>query len=154
MDGIDRRIVEMLADNGRLSYAEMARQVGLSGPAVHERVGKLEAAGVITGYQAQVDPDAVGLGVTAFIGIVQSAESDMDDIVAALARTARGRGLPLRGRLGVVPDPGTGARHHRAGAAHRPAQPDPGGRVDPHHRSSCRPGGSGARSRCRPEEPA
>jgi Lrp/AsnC family leucine-responsive transcriptional regulator len=84
MDGIDRRIVEMLADNGRLSYAEMARKIGLSGPAVHERVGKLEAAGVITGYQALVDGDAVGLGVTAFIGIVQSAESDMDDVATAM----------------------------------------------------------------------
>jgi Lrp/AsnC family leucine-responsive transcriptional regulator len=84
MDGIDRRIVELLAENGRLSYAEMARQIGLSGPAVHERVGKLEAARVITGYQALVDPDAVGLGVTAFIGIVQSAESDTDGIATAL----------------------------------------------------------------------
>ena len=85
MDPIDRRIVELLTANGRLSYAELARQIGLSGPAVHERVGKLEAAGVIRAYRAQVDPELVGLGVTAFIGIVQAAETEMDDIVAALA---------------------------------------------------------------------
>ena len=85
MDPIDRRIVELLTANGRLSYAELARQIGLSGPAVHERVGKLEASGVIRAYRAQVDPELVGLGVTAFIGIVQAAETEMDDIVASLA---------------------------------------------------------------------
>lgn len=85
MDGIDRRIVEMLSGNARLSYAEMARQIGLSGPAVHERVGKLEASGVIRAYRAYVDPEAVGLGVTAFIGIVEAAESEIEDIVAALS---------------------------------------------------------------------
>ena len=56
--------------NARLSYAELARQVGLSAPAVHERVGKLEASGVIRGYRAEVAPEAIGLGVTALIGIV------------------------------------------------------------------------------------
>jgi Lrp/AsnC family leucine-responsive transcriptional regulator len=88
MDGIDRRIVEMLAANGRLSYAEMARQVGLSGPAVHERVGKLEAAGIIRAYRAYVDHDAVGLGVTAFIGIVQATDTEIDDVIAAMSELA------------------------------------------------------------------
>jgi len=85
VDPIDRRIVELLTGNGRLSYAELARQIGLSGPAVHERVGKLEASGIIRAYRAQVDPEAVGLGVTAFIGIVQAAETEVDDIVAAMS---------------------------------------------------------------------
>lgn len=85
MDPTDRRIVELLTTNGRLSYAELARQIGLSSPAVHERVGKLEAAGIIRAYRAQVDPDAVGLGVTAFIGIVQGADSEIEDIVVAMA---------------------------------------------------------------------
>jgi Lrp/AsnC family transcriptional regulator, leucine-responsive regulatory protein len=43
VDSIDRRLVELLRTNARLSYAELARQVGLSAPAVHERVGKLES---------------------------------------------------------------------------------------------------------------
>lgn len=85
MDATDRRIVELLAANGRLAVAELARQVGLSGPAVHERVAKLEGTGVIRAYRAQLDPDAVGLGVTAFVGIVQSADSEVDDIVAAMS---------------------------------------------------------------------
>ena len=85
MDSTDRRILELLTGNGRISYAELARQVGLSGPATHERVGKLEAAGVIRSYTAQLDPEAVGLGVTAFIGIVQAPDSEIDDIVADLS---------------------------------------------------------------------
>jgi Lrp/AsnC family leucine-responsive transcriptional regulator len=85
VDATDRRIVELLTANGRLSYAELARQIGLSGPAVHERVGKLESTGVIRAYRAHVDPDAVGLGVTAFIGIIQAQDSEIDDVVAELA---------------------------------------------------------------------
>jgi len=59
VDAIDRLLVELLRTNARLSYAELARQVGLSAPAVHERVGKLETSGVLRGYHADVDPEAV-----------------------------------------------------------------------------------------------
>jgi Lrp/AsnC family leucine-responsive transcriptional regulator len=86
VDATDRRIVELLGDNARLSYAELARQIGLSGPAVHERVGKLESSGVIRSYRTKVDPEAVGLGVTAFIGIVHAADSEVDDLVAAMSQ--------------------------------------------------------------------
>lgn len=88
MDATDRRIVELLTANGRLTFAELARQIGLSGPAVHERVGKLESAGVIQAYRAQVDREAVGLGVTAFIGIAQGVDSEIDDIVASMSELA------------------------------------------------------------------
>ncbi|HEX6500440.1 MAG TPA: Lrp/AsnC family transcriptional regulator [Micromonosporaceae bacterium] len=84
MDTTDRRLVELLRTNARLSYAELARQVGLSSPAVHERVGKLEAAGVIRAYRADVAPESIGLGVTAMIGIVQSSDSDIDQVLASL----------------------------------------------------------------------
>lgn len=84
MDATDRRIVELLRDNGRLSYAELARQIGLSAPSVHERVGKLEGTGVIRGYRATVAPETLGLGVTALIGIVQQAETEIDDVTTAL----------------------------------------------------------------------
>jgi Lrp/AsnC family transcriptional regulator, leucine-responsive regulatory protein len=72
IDAVDRQLVELLRANGRASYAELARQVGLSSPAVHERVGKLEAGGVITGYRAVVDPAAVGLPVTALVSLIES----------------------------------------------------------------------------------
>lgn len=84
MDNIDRDLIELLRGNARLSYAELARQVGLSAPAVHERVGKLEASGVIRGYHAEVDPDAIGLGVTAIIGIVQESGRESDEVMEQL----------------------------------------------------------------------
>ncbi|GIG57645.1 AsnC family transcriptional regulator [Longispora fulva] len=83
MDAIDRQLVQLLRINARLSYAELARQVGLSAPAVHERVGKLESSGVLLGYQAAVNPDAIGLGVTALIGIITN-EGEIEEIAAAL----------------------------------------------------------------------
>ena len=58
--------------------------VGLSAPAVHERVGKLESSGVITGYHAAVEPAALGLGVSALVGILQGDRGDPDRIYAAL----------------------------------------------------------------------
>ncbi|MCW2503824.1 MAG: transcriptional regulator, AsnC family [Actinomycetia bacterium] len=84
MDDIDHKLLNALRENGRATYAELARTVGLSGPAVHDRVGKLEASGVISGYHAEVDPVALGLGVTSLIGVIQSDSSEHDDIAAAL----------------------------------------------------------------------
>jgi Lrp/AsnC family transcriptional regulator, leucine-responsive regulatory protein len=84
VDAIDRRLLDLLRSNARLSYAELARQVGLSAPAVHERVGKLEAAGTIRGYRADIAPDLVGLGVTAIVGVVQDSTSDAEEIVERL----------------------------------------------------------------------
>jgi Lrp/AsnC family leucine-responsive transcriptional regulator len=84
VDAIDLRLVELLRDNARVSFAELARQVGLSAPAVHERVGKLEASGVIRGYRAEVDAEAIGLGVTALIGIVEESHANPDDVIATL----------------------------------------------------------------------
>lgn len=84
MDAIDLRLIDLLRENARSSYAELARKVGLSAPAVHERVGKLEAAGTIRGYHADVDHEAIGLGVTALIGIVEDSGADTDDVLAAV----------------------------------------------------------------------
>lgn len=86
MDGVDRRIIAALRANGRATYAELGRQVGLSASAVHERVGKLESAGVIVGYHAVVDPRAVGLGVTALISIQPTDTGDDDHIAREVAK--------------------------------------------------------------------
>lgn len=88
MDDIDRRLVDALRTNGRETYAELARRVGLSAPAVHDRVGKLEANGVITGYHAAVDTTEVGLGVTALVGILQSDTAEPDVVESALRALA------------------------------------------------------------------
>ncbi len=81
VDAVDRRLIEALRHDGRASFAELARLVGLSSSAVHERVGKLETAGVITGYQAQVEARAIGRGVTALVGI-EPGENGRDDVIA------------------------------------------------------------------------
>ncbi len=69
LDEINRGILAALADNPRQSTAELARTVGMSAPAVRERVGRLERAGVIRGYRLDVDPAAIGLPVTAWVRI-------------------------------------------------------------------------------------
>ena len=84
IDAVDRQLIGLLRANGRATYAELARQVGLSSPAVHERVGKLEAAGVITGYRAIVDPVSVGLSVTALVSVEESDSVDDTGIEQAL----------------------------------------------------------------------
>ena len=81
---VDRHLIELLRATGRASYAELARQVGLSSPAVHERVGKLEAAGVITGYRAVIEPSSVGLDVTALVGVIESDSVDDTGLEAAM----------------------------------------------------------------------
>ncbi|MGH3880191.1 MAG: Lrp/AsnC family transcriptional regulator [Actinophytocola sp.] len=69
LDDVNRTILRALADDPRQSTAELARTVGMSAPAVRERVGRLERAGVIRGYRLDVDPAAIGLPVTAWVRI-------------------------------------------------------------------------------------
>ena len=84
VDALDRQIIAALRANGRATYADLGRKVGLSASAVHERVGKLESSGVIVGYHAVVDPSAVGLGVTALIGIHPTDIADDNEVAVAL----------------------------------------------------------------------
>src|SRR5689334_24428964 len=69
MDSIDQRLVDLLQKNGRATQLELAKSVGLSQPAVAERIRKLEERGVITGYAARVDALLLGLDITAFVGV-------------------------------------------------------------------------------------
>ena len=85
MDAVDRRLLEALRANARATYAELARAVGLSAPAVHERVAKLEASGVITGYHAAVEPAALGYSVNALVGVFVGDNADTEKIAEHLA---------------------------------------------------------------------
>ena len=83
-DDVDLRLLQALRSDGRATFAELGRLVGLSAPAVHDRVGKLEASGVITGYHAAVRPQAVGLGVSALVGIFQTHSANVGYLVDGL----------------------------------------------------------------------
>ena len=86
MEETDRAIVAALAVDGRLSYTDLAERVGLSVSAVHQRVRRLEQRGVIKGYAAKVDHDALGLSLTAFVAIRPLDPSQPDDAPDRLAK--------------------------------------------------------------------
>lgn len=67
LDKYDRVLLQALLENGRASFAQLAKLVNLSAPAVAERVAKLEASGVITGYEAKVDLSKMGLSIECII---------------------------------------------------------------------------------------
>ena len=67
LDSIDLNILTLLQDNGRMANADVARSVGMAPSAVLDRIRKLESKGVIRGYEARLEPQAVGLGLVAFI---------------------------------------------------------------------------------------
>ena len=66
LDDVNRELLTELHDDPRITMSALARRVGMSAPAVTERVQRMERAGVITGYRMDVDPAALGLPVTAF----------------------------------------------------------------------------------------
>ncbi|HVT61146.1 MAG TPA: Lrp/AsnC family transcriptional regulator [Thermoanaerobaculia bacterium] len=67
IDATDRKILTILQKNARTSNAEIARQVGMAPSAILERIRKLETRGIIQGYEARLDPDALGLNLLAFV---------------------------------------------------------------------------------------
>lgn len=76
LDDVDRKILGYLIDNARMPFLEIARECGISGAAIHQRVKKLEESGVIDGSRLKVSPRALGFDVCAFVG-VQLAQPDL-----------------------------------------------------------------------------
>jgi Lrp/AsnC family transcriptional regulator, leucine-responsive regulatory protein len=85
LDSIDRKILRLLREDGRMSHAAIAKAVGLSGPAVHDRVRKLEERGIIAGYAAILDPHSLDRSNVAFIMVTLSEGSEfaMDEPIVA-----------------------------------------------------------------------
>src|ERR1700755_2596344 len=89
LDAIDRRILERLQQEGRLSNAELAEKVGLSSSPCWRRVKALEEAGVIKGYAALLDAKTVGLSVNVFMSISLSTQNEKS--LQAFERAAAAR---------------------------------------------------------------
>ena len=79
LEGTDRKILELLASDGRMSFTDLGKATGLSTSAVHQRVKRLEQRGLILGYGATVNHDGIGLPLTAFISIRPIDPSQPDD---------------------------------------------------------------------------
>lgn len=88
LDKIDHKILQLLQGSGRMSMTELADAVGLSVSPVAERVRRLERDGVITGYAARVNPQALGLGLLVFVEIKLRSKSGniFDDFRRAVAQ--------------------------------------------------------------------
>ncbi|SAL81402.1 transcription regulator AsnC [Caballeronia choica] len=69
LDDIDRELIAVLADDGRIAVSELARRVGLSAPSTAERMRRLEAQGVIRGFAVQIDPRALGYTLQAIVRV-------------------------------------------------------------------------------------
>src|SRR5437763_5176720 len=85
VEDLDRLIVRLLTADGRRSYTDLAKEAGLSVSAVHQRVRRLEKRGVLRGYHAIIDPEAVGLTLTAFVSLTPIDPAAPDDAPERLA---------------------------------------------------------------------
>ncbi len=84
IDATDQKILGFLVKNARMPFLEIARECGVSGAAIHQRVKRLEANGVITGSRLLVKPQALGLNICAFVSISLSEASKYNEVVASL----------------------------------------------------------------------
>lgn len=85
LDDINRDLIDLLQEDGRMSYRELADRVGLTPPAVTERVRKLEELGVIRGYRAEIDHDRLGLRLNCIIRLnAPRGGRGVDEIIADL----------------------------------------------------------------------
>ena len=84
LDETDRKILYYLVNNARMPYMEIARECGISGAAVHQRIKKMEEGGVITGSQMMVKPGTLGLNVCAFINITLAEDNKYPEVIDAL----------------------------------------------------------------------
>jgi Lrp/AsnC family transcriptional regulator for asnA, asnC and gidA len=86
IDPIDQKILSFLVKNARMPFLEIARECGVSGAAIHQRVKKMEQMGIITGSRLLVKPQALGLNVCAFVGITLSQANRYPEVIEALRK--------------------------------------------------------------------
>ena len=85
LDDINLELIDLMQHDARLSYRELGERIGLSAPAIAERVRKLEEAGIIRGYQAAIDYEALGFPLLCIIRLnAPSSDRALDEVIAAL----------------------------------------------------------------------
>lgn len=84
IDELDSKILGILTENARKPFLEIARECGVSGAAVHQRIQRLCSAGVIEGYNCKISPESIGYETCAYVGINLKNPSDYNDVVEKL----------------------------------------------------------------------
>jgi Lrp/AsnC family leucine-responsive transcriptional regulator len=88
LDDLDIKALSLLTEQGRMTWAELAGHLGLSAPAAADRVKRLEERGLITGYSARLDAEALGLNLTAFIAVTLDQPHHREGFLAEIQATA------------------------------------------------------------------
>lgn len=86
LDALDQQILQMIADNARVPFLEVARACNVSGAAIHQRIAKLTKMGVIKGTHYQFDPEKMGYETCAYIGLFLKDPGSFDNVVAELEK--------------------------------------------------------------------
>jgi len=84
LDALDQKILNLIANDARIPFLEVARECNVSGAAIHQRIQKLVQQGVIVGSQYIFDPAKIGFGTCAFVGLFLKDPSDFDRVLEAL----------------------------------------------------------------------
>lgn len=81
IDGIDKKIIRSLIKDARIPILSIARDVGISGAAIHQRLRKLEKSELIDGYQMMINPKSLGYNTTAFVGIYLNSSAVLSSVI-------------------------------------------------------------------------
>lgn len=83
-DTLDCRILQMLSQNARKPFLEIARECGVSGAAIHQRIQKLQAQQILIGFESLISPSAMGYDTCAYVGLILNDPSQFDSVSAQL----------------------------------------------------------------------
>ena len=84
IDNLDTKILQMLVDNGRKPFLEIARECGVSGAAIHQRIAKLQATNILEGSRALIKPTTLGYDTCAFVGVFLKEPDKFNEFVENL----------------------------------------------------------------------
>lgn len=86
LDALDKKILQLIANDARIPFLEVARACNVSGAAIHQRIQKLTAQGVLKGSQFIIDPEKIGYETCAYVGLYLKDPGDFDEVVEKLRR--------------------------------------------------------------------